>query len=249
MAEVFDCTDNEQLLAGMRTARQAIGRAALIVIPTDTVYGIAGDAFSASAVKKLLSAKGRDAQSPPPVLIANTDTLAALAAEVPAPVDRLVEEFWPGGLTIVLKANPSLSWHLGETGGTVALRIPDHPLALELLRETGPLAVSSANKTGEPAARDVEDARRMLGESIAAYLDSGETDGTASTIVDATGVTADGGSLRILREGAIPREAISALLPEVRVESGAEERAAADPGQRAETGAEPPASEDAEAGA
>ncbi|MFT4233252.1 MAG: L-threonylcarbamoyladenylate synthase, partial [Leucobacter sp.] len=153
MAEVFDCSDSFQLLAGMRAARRAIGKGELVVMPTDTVYGVAADAFTPEAVQRLLDAKGRGRQSPPPVLIPNTSTLAALAAEVTAPLSALAEAFWPGAITIITRANPSLSWDLGETGGTVALRIPNHPLALELLEETGPLAVSSANRTGEPAAR------------------------------------------------------------------------------------------------
>lgn len=217
MADVFDCTDNSQLLAGMRSARQSLGRAQLVVIPTDTVYGIAADAFSAAAVRKLLNAKGRTAKSPPPVLIASVDQLDALTAEVPAPVRRLAEELWPGALTIVLQANPSLSWHLGETGGTVALRIPDQELTLELLRETGPLAVSSANKTGEPAARTMAEAREALGTWVSVYLDAGEAagDGAPSTIVDATDVTDDGGEIRVLRDGAISRERIAELVPEV----------------------------------
>lgn len=187
-------------------------------MPTDTVYGVAADAFSPEAVQRLLDAKGRGRQSPPPVLIPNTDTLAALAAEVVEPVRMLAEAFWPGQLTIVLKAQSALDWDLGEAGGTVALRIPDHELALELLQETGPLAVSSANKSGEPAARNVPDAERMLGEAVAVYLDAGEVTGggTASTIVDATQLTNEGGALRILREGAISREALGELfaLPE-----------------------------------
>lgn len=217
MAEVFDCTESSQLLAGTRTARQAIGRGELIVMPTDTVYGVAADAFSPAAVQRLLDAKGRGRQSPPPVLIPNTDTLAALAAEVTAPVRALADAFWPGALTIITRANPLLSWDLGETGGTVALRIPQQPLALELLRETGPLAVSSANLTGQPAARTAAEAREMLGDSVAVYLEAGEAagNGVASTIVDATGLTEDGGEIRILREGDVSRTAIAELLPQV----------------------------------
>lgn len=251
MAEVFDCSDNSQLLAGMRSARQALGRALLAVIPTDTVYGLAADAFSAAAVRKLLNAKGRTAQSPPPVLIASTDQLDALTSEVPAPVRLLAEELWPGALTIVLKANPSLSWHLGETGGTVALRIPDQELALELLRETGPLAVSSANKTGKPAARTSQEARDALGDAVSVYLDAGEVegDGVASTIVDATDVVDDGGELRILREGAISRDRIAELIPEVTVRSAEEIVAEQAPAERiAESAdAEQPAEPDAAA--
>src|SRR5690349_5954649 len=136
----------------MRQARQSIGRGELVVIPTDTVYGVAADAFSAKAVQRLLDAKGRTRQMPPPVLVAGVATLRALVAEVPQPVEALVEAFWPGGLTIVLPAQPSLSWDLGETRGTVAVRMPAHRIALALLEETGPLAVSSANRTGKAAA-------------------------------------------------------------------------------------------------
>lgn len=221
MAEVFDCSENANLLSAARAARQAIGSGRLVVMPTDTVYGVAADAFNPEAVRALLDAKGRGRQSPPPVLIPNVETLDALAAEVVEPVRALAERFWPGPLTIVLPAQPSLSWDLGDTGGTVALRIPDHELALELLRETGPLAVSSANRTGEPAARSAPEAQRMLGDAVSVYLDAGAVtgDGTASTIVDATRLTADGGSLRILREGALSRDAIADALPQATIEA------------------------------
>lgn len=215
MAEVFDCSDSSQLLTGMRTARRAIGSGRLVVLPTDTVYGVAADAFTPEAVQRLLDAKGRGRQSPPPVLIPNTGTMAALAAEVTAPLTALAEAFWPGPLTIVTAANPSLSWDLGETGGTVALRIPDQPLALELLQETGPLAVSSANLTGRPAARTAAEALEMLGDSVEVYLEAGEArgDGVASTIIDATRLMEEGGELRILRQGGVSREALAEVLP------------------------------------
>ena len=223
MAEVFDCSENANLLGAARAARQAIGSGRLVVMPTDTVYGIAADAFNPEAVQRLLDAKGRGRQSPPPVLIPNTDTPAALAADVVEPVRTLAERFWPGPLTVVLTANPSLSWDLGETGGTVALRIPDHPLALDLLRETGPLAVSSANSTGDPAARTIADAQRMLGDSVAVYLDAGPVgageDPRPSTIVDGTRLTADGGILRVLPEGALSRGSIVDALPTVTIEA------------------------------
>jgi L-threonylcarbamoyladenylate synthase len=214
MASRYDCSDPDGLLTGMRLARTALGRGELVVVPTDTVYGIAADAFSASAVQRLLDAKGRTRQSPPPVLIPGVATLDALASEVPEPVRRLVDEFWPGGLTVILRAQPSLDWDLGETRGTVAIRMPDSRIALELLREVGPLAVSSANSTGDPAAMDVDDAERMLGDSVAVYLDGGVLaphDGSAastgSTIVDATGLSA-GEGLRIVRHGVIPDDEI-----------------------------------------
>ena len=214
MAEVFDCSDSSRLLAAARAARQALGQGRLIVLPTDTVYGIAADAFTPEAVERLLAAKGRGRQSPPPVLIADTATLGALAAEVPEAVRVLAERFWPGALTIVLTANPGLSWDLGDTGGTVAIRMPEDPIALELLEECGPLAVSSANLTGRPAAITIDDARDMLGNTVAVYLDGGMSrTGVASTIVDATGLTAGGGRpVAVLREGAVTRSALRGVL-------------------------------------
>lgn len=214
MSEVFDCSDGAQLLQGTRLARQALGRGELIVIPTDTVYGVAADAFSPTAVQRLLDAKGRGRQSPPPVLIPNVGTLAALAAEASEPLRALAEAFWPGPLTIITQANPSLSWDLGETGGTVALRVPGNDFARELLHETGPLAVSSANKTGLPAAGTAAEAREMLGESVAAYLDGGEARGEASTIIDATELDSDGaGTVRIVRVGAVTAAQLREVVP------------------------------------
>lgn len=218
MSPIFDCSDEAQLLAGMRNARQAIGRGDLIVIPTDTVYGVAADAFSPPAVQRLLDAKGRGRNQPPPVLVGTKETLTALAEAVPEPVQRLVDAFWPGGLTIVLPAQPSLVWDLGETQGTVAVRMPEGRVVLELLAETGPLAVSSANLTGKAAAISALDAERMLGDSVAVYLDDGMSrNGVASTIVDATslvrrGPDAEEGVVRILRDGVVTREQLRAVL-------------------------------------
>ncbi len=217
MSTVFDCRDDSQILAGMRHARQAIARGELVVLPTDTVYGIAADAFSPAAVQRLLDAKGRGRDMPPPVLVAGQDMLAALVEEIPAPVQQLVDAFWPGGLTIVLPAQPSLTWDLGDTLGTVAVRMPDQRIALELLAETGPLAVSSANLTGRDAAIIASDAQEMLGESVAVYLEQGYSEnGVPSTIIDATslvGAAQDETPLvRILREGAVTREQLEEVL-------------------------------------
>ena len=218
MSPIFDCSDEAQLLAGMRNARQAIGRGDLIVIPTDTVYGVAADAFSPPAVQRLLDAKGRGRNQPPPVLVGTKETLAALAESVPEPVQHLVDAFWPGGLTIVLPAQPSLVWDLGETQGTVAVRMPEGRVVLELLAETGPLAVSSANLTGKAAAISALDAEKMLGDSVAVYLDDGMSkNGVASTIVDATslvrrGPDAEEGVVRILRDGVVTREQLREVL-------------------------------------
>jgi len=212
MAALYDCSVPAELLTGMRLARGAIGRGELVVIPTDTVYGIAADAFQPAAVERLLAAKGRGRQSPPPVLIPGIPTLDALAETVTDEVRRLTAEFWPGGLTIIVRARPTLEWDLGETRGTVALRMPSDKVALELLAETGPLAVSSANRTGEPAATTALEAEQMLGESVAVYLEGGPVgeaypgaaERSGSTIVDATALTHPEGKLRIVRHGVIP---------------------------------------------
>ena len=219
MAPEIDCSDASELLSGVRLARAAIGRGELIVIPTDTVYGIAADAFSPAAVQRLLDAKGRGRDSPPPVLIPSIAALDALAENVPDEVRALVAEFWPGGLTVILPARSSLSWDLGDARGTVALRMPSNQVALDVLAETGPLAVSSANLTGKPAAHTSAQARADLGDTVSLYLNGGEV-GTAhaksaepsSTIVDATGLVADGGKLRIVRHGVISDDAIRAVV-------------------------------------
>jgi tRNA threonylcarbamoyl adenosine modification protein (Sua5/YciO/YrdC/YwlC family) len=221
MAPIYDCSVDTELLSGMRLARAAIGRGELVVIPTDTVYGIAADAFDPAAVQRLLDAKGRDRQSPPPVLIPGIPTLDALAETVPQAVRDLVAEFWPGGLTIVLPAQPSLAWDLGETNGTVALRMPRDTIALELLSETGPLAVSSANLTGRPAARTAAEAEGMLGDSVAIYLDGGAAgaayadigiEESSTTIVDATALASGTGPLRILRHGVITEDQLRSVV-------------------------------------
>jgi L-threonylcarbamoyladenylate synthase len=210
MSPIYDTSVEAELLAGMRLARTAIGRGDLVVIPTDTVYGLAADAFNPAAVEKLVTAKGRTRAVPPPVLVPGIPTLDALAAEVPQAVRDLVREFWPGALTIILPAQPSLDWDLGDTQGTVAVRMPDHPIALELLSETGPLAVSSANRHGEPAATTAAEADHALGDGVAVVLDAGPSGDVPSTIVDATGLVAPAagegtGKLRIVREGVISR--------------------------------------------
>lgn len=215
MAPLYDCSVNTELLTGMRLARAALGRGEVVVIPTDTVYGVAVDAFQPAAVQRLLDAKGRGRSSPPPVLVPGIPTLDALAETVPDEVRALVAAFWPGGLTIIVQARSSLAWDLGESRGTVALRMPSHPVALELLSETGPLAVSSANLTGAPAAQNALEALEALGDHVDIYLDAGRVGGDypdaaehGSTIVDATALHLPEGKLRIVRHGVIPDDAI-----------------------------------------
>ncbi|RFA20281.1 L-threonylcarbamoyladenylate synthase [Subtercola boreus] len=223
MSAIYDCTVPSELLAGMRLARAAISRGELVVIPTDTVYGLAADAFDPRAVQRLLTAKGRTRQSPPPVLIADVRTLEALAESLSEPARALVAAFWPGGLTIVVTARSSLMWDLGETRGTVALRQPSDPLTLELLAETGPLAVSSANLTGQPAAESAEAAFGMLGDSVSVYLESGHPEtapdapALPSTIVDAT----DPEHVSIIRIGAVSVDEIRRVVGDALIEPAA----------------------------
>lgn len=222
MERIYDCSLDTDLLTGMRLAKVSLGRKELVVLPTDTVYGLACDAFSHEGVQKLLDAKGRDRQSPPPVLIGNVSALDGLAQDVPELAKKLAETFWPGALTMILKAQPSLTWDLGETKGTVALRMPDHKIALALLQETGPLAVSSANLTGEPAATTCQQAEKYLGSKVQVYLDGGPSPkGEASTILDMTALvdSADDqgnlmttGKVRVVRRGALSVEKLLTVL-------------------------------------
>ena len=204
----FDVTDPDQRSAGLAAAGEAIRNGSLVVLPTDTVYGVAADAFDPAAVQALLDAKGRGRQMPPPVLVSAATTLDALAVRVPAWARALVEAYWPGPLTLVCHQQSSLQWDLGETHGTVAVRMPSDEVALELLSRTGPLAVTSANLTGQPAATDAGAAQDMLGASVAVYLDAGPTHSdVASTIVDCTTETP-----RLLREGVIGRAELRTFL-------------------------------------
>lgn len=232
---VHDCQDEGERAEGLDAAVEALREGGLVVLPTDTVYGIAADAFDGDAVARLLATKGRGRQMPPPVLVGSAATLDGLATEVPDVVRALVERFWPGPLTIVCLAQPSLAWDLGDTDGTVALRMPDHETALALLRRTGPLAVSSANLSGSPAATTATKAVAYFGDAVEVYLDDGRSPGgVASTIVDATAER-----LTVLREGALTREQLAELAPELL------EDLPADDGATRPDGAEPAGAEGA----
>lgn len=209
MSPVFDCSTEGMRREGVGKAAEALRNGKLVVLPTDTLYGIGADAFNREAVAALLAAKGRGRNMPPPVLVGDTRTVDGLATDVPDYVRGMLEAFWPGPLTVVLKAQPFLTWDIGDTNGTVALRMPDHDLALELLREVGPMAVSSANVSGWPAARTMVDAATQLGASVFVYLDGGTVGGgLASTIVDCTTETPV-----ILRDGAISLEELQPYFP------------------------------------
>lgn len=183
----------------------------LLVIPTDTVYGIAADAFSASAVSALLAAKGRGRDMPPPVLVPRAETVFGLVDGVDERMLSLTARFWPGPLTIIANAQPSLDWDLGDTHGTVAVRMPDDEYALALLGRTGPLAVSSANTSGEPAATSADAAMEMLGDDVDIYVDGGErASGISSTIIDLTSEVP-----RIVREGPVTIEELREIVPDI----------------------------------
>lgn len=209
----YNCTNEQQRAEGLAHAQKAIAAKQIIVMPTDTVYGVAADAFSPQAVATLLAAKGRGRNMPPPVLIPRIGTMEGLATDISDDARKLAEKYWPGPLTLIFHAQPTLTWDLGETKGTVALRVPDEQLALDLLTITGPLAVSSANRTGQSAAQTGSEARSQLAESVEVYLEGGYRpldgkDATPSTIVDATGLR-----LRVVREGAISLAEIQRMIP------------------------------------
>jgi len=211
---LYDCRTLAERDTGIKAAVEAVQRGDLIVLPTDTVYGIGADAFKSWSVESLLSAKGRGRHMPPPVLVGSKQTLDGLVYGLPQAARDLVDAFWPGALTIVVEHSPTLQWDLGDTDGTVAVRMPMHPVALEVLRETGPMAVSSANKTGQPAATTAAEAREQLSYAVSVYLEAGPgpvnagEPPLASTIVDLTGAVP-----KVLRDGAIPLEKLRDVVP------------------------------------
>lgn len=208
MSEMFDCADPDQRAAGLASAVSAAKGGRLVVLPTDTVYGIGADAFDNDAVSALLAAKGRGRDMPVGVLVGSWHTIDGLVYAVPPAARELIQAFWPGALSLVVRHAPSLQWDLGNSAGTVMLRMPLHPVAIELLREVGPMAVSSANISGSPAAVTAQDARTQLGERVEVYLDAGPSPrGAASTIVDLTGA-----SPRVLREGPVGVDEIAKVL-------------------------------------
>lgn len=207
----FDCSDSGDRIAGIDAATAVLDRGGLVVLPTDTLYGIGADAFDRDAVTALLRAKKRGRDMPVPVLVGSWHTIDGLAAAVTPGVRDLVRAFWPGALTLVVRHAPSLRWDLGDAAGTVALRMPLHPVAIELLRQTGPLAVSSANVSGRPPATTADEAVDHFGEDVEVYLDSGPSPmATPSTIVDCTGDVP-----KVLRVGAVDLAAVRAVAPSV----------------------------------
>ena len=213
----FDCIgdDPASVAKAFEAAREAITDGECIVLPTDTVYGIGVDAFSAEAVQRLLDAKKRGRDMPPPVLIGDPVMFRTLAVDVPQTAQTLVDRHWPGALTVICQIQPSLQIDLGDTEGTIALRVPDHELARDILRRTGPMAVSSANISGQPAALTCDEAIEQLGDAVSVYLDGGPLGGAGgapSTIVDFT----RGEDGEVLRRGAISVETLRETAPSLR---------------------------------
>lgn len=199
----------------------AVKSSELIVMPTDTVYGIASVPFDPAAVSRLQNAKGRGEDFPPPVLVAGPQALDSLLERpavfgAPAPqyeaAGKLARAFWPGPLTIIARANPKLGWNLGKTGGTIALRQPNHPVALQILAKTGPLAVTSANKHAAPPATNISAATAYFWDKVAVYVDAGDSaSGRPSTIVNLNALD-EKGRPELVRSGEIPLEEIERVL-------------------------------------
>ena len=215
---MIDSSDPLAWEEGQRVALEALKAGQSIIMPTDTVYGIACDAFSPTAVNTLLAHKGRGRHMPPPVLVASAEDASTLTRSIPPGVDLLMQELWPGGVTVILGASPEVEWDLGDTGGTVAIRMPDHPVALDLLRVSGPLAVSSANLTGQHSAVTVTEAYEQFGDALEVYIDAGQVGqayadapgNPGSTIVDASNLDS-GRPWRVVRAGVVPYEDIQAV--------------------------------------
>ncbi len=242
---VADCTDPVTRAESLERAAEAVREGKVVVLPTDTVYGVGADAFDVVAVAMVLAAKHRGRDMPPPVLVPNPRTVDGLAVEVPMYAKILMRQFWPGPLTVVLRAQPSLHWDLGETNGTVALRMPDDEVALALLAETGPMAVTSANVTGNPAATTGQEALDQLGGAVAVYLEDGpRTGGLASTIVDCTGEEPV-----LLRLGALPADQLRQVLGSTVLHDSPADRDAAAHEARERAAAEAGPEQAADAGA
>ena len=179
----------------------------LIAFPTDTVYGIGVSAFEADAIERLYRVKGRSIQKAIPILLADTEIAEQITPPLSLIVKKLAEKFWPGPLTLVLPMLSSLPENLSPTP-TIGLRVPDHNFTRELLRQTGPLAATSANLSGEPSALSAYEVQAQLGGKVDLILDGGESPGgMASTVLNCTE-----DNPAMLREGPLTWENIQAVL-------------------------------------
>jgi tRNA threonylcarbamoyl adenosine modification protein (Sua5/YciO/YrdC/YwlC family) len=188
-------------------AEKALHSGQVIAIPTDTVYGLAADAFHTGAADRLFAVKRRPRDVDLPVLVAEEQQALDLTTGVPEVARRLMARFWPGALTLVLPRHPDVVADLGDDEATIGLRCPDHEVARDLCRRVGPLATTSANLHGQPTATTAEEVVDLFGSAVAVVLDGGTCDGAPSTVVDCTGADP-----KLLREGRIPWTAITSVL-------------------------------------
>ena len=228
---LYDCRAVAERDRGIAAAVEAVKSGELVVFPTDTVYGVGADAFTAHAVNALQNARGADRRVPPPVLVGSRHTLDGLVYSLPRAARELADAFWPGALTILVEHSPSLQWDLGETGGVIAVRMPLHPVALEVLREVGPMAVTTANKIGQPAPATAEEARDQLEYAVRIYLEAGAAaelapqrpgfsapsvgPGAGSSAAPSTIVDVTGDVPKVLRNGAVPFEKLRDVVPDL----------------------------------
>ena len=206
MSRVLSLSEDRD--AALDAAAAEIRAGGIIVFPTDTVYGVGGDAFNQFATERVFEAKRRPRAMPLPVLVAWPRQAWALCSDVPRAAADLAAAFWPGGLTLILPAADGLSLDLGETNGKIAVRMPAHDDLIELIASVGPLAATSANISGSPTHSTVEEILASLGDGVGLYLDGGPAKADVpSTIVDCARLRP-----KVVREGAIPKKEIQRAL-------------------------------------
>lgn len=196
---------------GVTAAAAAARRGELVVLPTESMYAVAADPFSARGMTAMRAVKGRTSALPVPVLVGAIRTVDGLATGISPEGRALIEAGWPGPLTLVVRAQPTLAWDIGGTTGTVLLRMPLHPVALDVLAATGPLAATGAQRAGSAPPRTCAEAEEHLGDDASVYLDAGPVPvDTPSTIVDLTGDRP-----MLLRAGAFPADVIRQVCPDL----------------------------------
>lgn len=213
MTRTFATTDPLERERGLVMAASVVRRGGLVVLPVESSYALATDPFRVTGVAALLASKGRPSGTPVPIMVPSAATLDGILDRVTPPIAALTRAFWPGALTLVARSARSLSWELGGTPGTVTVRMPLHPVALELLGRSGLLAVMAANGPGQAPPVDCAAALDQLTGTIEVALDAGpRSDAAPSTIVDVTGEVPV-----LVREAAISAEALRAVVPELEV--------------------------------
>jgi len=205
-----DCTEPAARSSGLQAAASAVRRGDLVLLPLEHSYAVATDAFSVRGAQLVRQVKGQGPSMPLPILVPGSSTVMGLASSVPQTARDLMTAFWPGLLTLLLVPQPTLAWDQ-PAGHPVAVRMPLHPVALELLQRTGPLIATAANAVGLEPPATVADAVDQLGEPFAICLDAGtlDADGESSTVVDCTSATPT-----VLRAGAIDLDLIQQICPQ-----------------------------------